>query len=71
MEAGRGPGGRAATRRRRDDCSGGLIMERLVSASVNPRRVFLLNCGILFWTKGLSSSDLGLVVGLSETGCPC
>jgi hypothetical protein len=34
---------------------GDLTMERLVSVSVNHRRVFSLNSGILFWSKGLFS----------------
>ena len=69
LEAGRGPGGRAATRRRRDD-----LVWRLdhgapcFSFSQSPKGLLAELWNPLL-EQGIVQLDRGLVVGLSETGC--
>ncbi len=69
LEAGRGPGGRAATRRRRDDATWRLDHGAPCFSFSQPPRGFLAELWNPLLEQGIVQPDLGLVVGLSETGC--
>jgi predicted NAD/FAD-dependent oxidoreductase len=69
MEAGRGPGGRAATRRRRDDSVWRLDHGAPCFSFSQPPQGLLAELWNPLLDQGIVQPDLGLVVGLSETGC--
>ncbi len=69
LEAGRGPGGRAATRRRRDDLLWRLDHGAPCFSFSQPPQGRLAELWNPLVEQGIVQSDRGLVVGLSETGC--
>ncbi len=69
LEAGRGPGGRAATRRRRDDMLWRLDHGAPCFSFSQPVQGPLAELWNPLLDQGIVQLDLGLVVGLSETGC--
>ena len=69
LEAGRGPGGRAATRRRRDDLLWRLDHGAPCFSFSQPPQGRLAELWNPLVEQGIVQLDLGLVVGLSETGC--
>ena len=69
LEAGRGPGGRAASRRRRDDLLWRLDHGAPCFSFSQPPQGRLAELWNSLLEQGIVQSDRGLVVGLSETGC--
>ena len=69
LEAGRGPGGRAASRRRRDDLLWRLDHGAPCFRFSQPPQGRLAELWNSLLEQGIVQSDRGLVVGLSETGC--
>ena len=69
LEAGRGPGGRAATRRRRDDLVWRLDHGAPCFSFSQPPQGLLAELWNPLLEQGIVQPDLGLVVGLSEAGC--
>ena len=69
IEAGRGPGGRAATRRRRDDLLWRLDHGAPCFSFSQPPQGLLSELWNPLLEQGIVQLDRGLVVGLSETGC--
>ena len=69
LEAGRGPGGRAASRRRRDDLLWRLDHGAPCFSFSQPPKGRLAELWNPLLEKGIVQPDRGLVVGLNETGC--
>ena len=69
FEAGRGPGGRAATRRRRDDLQWRLDHGAPCFSFSQAPQGPLADLWNPLLEQGIVQPDCGLVVGLNETGC--